>query len=212
MNNLKQVGLASFMYTDDNEGYLASYNYANNTDYVYPNGWPYNAGNQMGGLRYLTYESGYMPGFTSAGAPAIGQQPATTCPVLYPTVPLENNWGGGGDVNVGNLAYKQAGTYAFNSHFDQTIGQSFPGLKMQLLENVARLDERFMYTDGESWQARVRATWEPGSFGIWWGHNVGANFLFGDGHAARYSLSGFPVATGWPSQSWGNDTNLEAPW
>lgn len=212
-NNLKQVGNASAMYPSDNDGIPASWNYASNTDDVFPNGWNYTAGNGMGAFRLLTYTCGYMPGFSGPGATAIHESPVTTCPSLYPELPMENDWGGAGETNVGNWAYKQAGTYSFNAHFDRTLGSSFPGTSLNKLASVRRLSERFVYTDSWSWQARLYSSAGLGTdFRIWWEHSNSANFLFGDAHVGSYSQTGFPLVDAWPAQDWGDDTSHPRPW
>ena len=210
-SNLRQVGTACYLYIDDYDGFLATWNYSNNTDFVYPNGWTYAAGNSMGALKNLTYGEGYLPGFTTSATGALDQSPPTTCPTFHPEIP-RTVWDPSNLSNAGNVCYKQGGTYAFNTHFDQTVGTSFPGTAMQKFDSVNRLSERFMYGEGWHWQTRIYSTSYLNGFGIWWGHNGSANFLFGDGHVTSYSESGFPIATTWPAQAYGADTTLEAPW
>ncbi len=208
MSNLKQLGSACGMYTGDNDGYLATWNYANNTGFTYPNDWIYIPGNSMGALKILTYGGSYLPGFSSPGN-ALKENPVTTCPVFFPEIPNQLAWGGGA---VGSHVYKQGGTYAFNEHFDKSVGLNYPGSEMKRLDAVARLYDRFMYTDGWSWQCRLNSTWDPAGFGVWWGHGKSGNFLFGDGHVTSYALASFPVVSGWSTQNWGADTPLASPW
>jgi prepilin-type N-terminal cleavage/methylation domain-containing protein/prepilin-type processing-associated H-X9-DG protein len=206
-SNLKQIGSALMLYASDHDGFIPSWNFASHTEYTYPNGWyygQYGLGHPVSGLRYLAYE-GYLKGFSK---PSLNERPTTTCPSFWPKVPKEQGWGGG---YPHHTAYMHGGTYAFNAHLDRSIGLSFPGVQMRRIFTVPNISKRFIYGEGASSQCRIHSSTNS-HFNIWWGHNGSANFLFGDGHVAAYSQKDIPLATGWPTQPWGTDSPLGAPW
>ncbi len=206
MSNLRQVGIANASYAADYSGYIPSWSYANFAAFTWPNGWTYNVGNSMGGLRFLSY-GGYLPGFSK---PTYEEHPITTCPKYFPQVPRDD-WGASSQ----NTAYKQGGTYSFNSHLDQSITPAYGSLQMRRYDTLARLSERFVYGEGHSWQCRSTASHEGGAlsdFALWWGHNNTTNMLFGDGHAESKAYGNVTPVDAWPAQPYGQETTLGAPW
>lgn len=208
-NNLKQIGLAMASYASDYDDYVPSWEYQDSMQYTYPNGWNHAPNSNMGSLVLLGHE-GYVQTFSGPGTTAQNERPATTCPVFYPKVPKEDNWGGG---SYANTVYMQGGSYAFNSHLSETISGS-NGTKMIKFGNVKRLSERFAYGEGSSWQCRIVSTTGLSAPGIWWGHLNNSNFLFGDGHVESRTKSGFPLVDTWPTWQTnpGVDTTHPSPW
>ena len=214
INNLKQVGLASFNYCNDYDDYVPTASYSFYDDFVYPGtGWTTSSGvGWYGALRYLT-ASRYIPGLETTSVASFLERPATTCPSFWPAVPKEY-WSSAGLGNAGNTAYKSQGTYAFNSHLDRSLFLDSTTKKMKKLGAVSRLAERFIWGEGWSGQARITASFKPGTSGceVWWGHNNTANFLYCDGHVNNLARNGFPLVDAWPSQTSGDDTSHPSPW
>ena len=216
-SNLKQIGLAFNMYEGDWDGVVPNHYVATTTALRFElpaAGW-FSA---YSPVAYLVY-NGYIQGFTSWGASAIRQKPATACPAFWPEIPQRYAlWETGGN-NAGNAVYKSGTSYSYNSHFDATLrmNNSVPWQLMKFA-NVPRLSERAMMSEGWHGQMRFTATdATTGSTGfyLWWTHNNGTsnNFLFGDAHVEARSSSGFPVSAAWPAAAcYGKDTTLPSPW
>ena len=207
LNNLKQVGAAMSIYSSDNDGYVPSWQYQNEIDYVYPNGWTHYPNQNMGSLYLLAYEAG-VPSFSDHIAVRDGlESPFTTCPSFISTYP-KDNWGG----DWWRYVYQQGGTYAFNYHLSTTMSGS-AGTNLIRFSAVPRVSERFIYGEGTSYEGRiVEGTYQSVGREIWWGHNNSSNFLFGDGHVK--SLKSVLPISGWPTWQTdpGVDTSYPTPW
>jgi prepilin-type processing-associated H-X9-DG protein len=149
---------------------------------------------------------GYLKGFTTN---TIKENPVTTCPVFFPEIPVQKNWGS----NPPNAVYQGGGTYSYNTHLDQSLVMGSSTTRIKKLEMLKRPSARAMYVEGWHSQLRVNSSISGSAGnGIWWGHNRTANFLFADGHVESFTEVGFPIANAWPAQAYGADTTLPSPW
>jgi len=213
MSNLKQIGTGVNSYTMDWDGYSVPVTYARCSTlnaFILPNGWSLTQASTQ--LWYLVIP-GYINGFTSNN---LRENPVTTCPVFYPEVPVQLNWGAA----PANAVYQTGGTYAYNSHLDQSLITASNTTRIKKLDSIQRPSARSIYGEGTSSQCRFAASIPGGANGpmlLWFGHNRSANFLFVDGHVENFTEIGFPVNAQWPNgagcpQAYGADTVLPSPW
>lgn len=219
LSNMKQIGQAVSMYCSDYDDFFPSYSYASRTSFVFPSVSNYTYTSltaNLSPLRYIAY-SRYITGPTIFGAGLFGKSHVTTCPVYLEMVSRGNSqWAGSADAKA-QVVFKHGGTYAFNSHFDQTLSMvvSAGGTTLRRFSSVPRLSERAYFVEGESSEARAASTGPVApttNKPLWWGHANSGNFLFGDQHAESKSISAVPLIDEYPKQSYGEDTTLGAPW
>jgi len=218
-NNLKQMGLAMFMYEDDNDGVVPNSEYSRSTFYRVK--MPYSGyGSGYGPYSYIV-AGGYIDGFHYVQQKTFTEHPITTCPVFWPTA-VQSELAYGTDLtNAGNQASNSGTTYSFNSHLDKTmtITQISTGaVHVMKYANIPRPSDRAIYGEGRSIFGRYAASdvsvdLTTGNY-LYWPHNSrsAGNFLIVDGHVSGLSITGFPVNGAWPQPPYGADTTLRAPW
>ncbi len=203
-SNLKQIGTGVNSYTMDWDGFSVPVSYARCTSLTLPNTWSITGSTQ---LWYLVMP-GYINGFTSNN---LRENPVTTCPVFYPEIPVQLNWGN----NPANAVYQTGGTYAYNSHLDKSLITANATTRIKKLDSIKRPSARSIYGEGTHSQCQFAAS-VPGGVSnpplLWFGHSKTANFLFVDGHVESLTELGFPVNASWPAQAYGTDTTLPSPW
>ncbi len=218
-SNLKQMGLAVFMYESDYDGIVPSSEYARSTLAMYRIAMPYSGWNSGASPFAYIVAAGYIDSFHKTSSGALAESPVTTCPEFWPLIPRDiTKWQGGGAV-AGNNAHTSGTSYSFNSHLDKTMTISSTAGVVRVMKYVSipRPAERWMYTSGTHGQMRTHSAAPVivlGDYYVYWSHggNSANNFLFVDGHVKSYTRTSLPAHTGWSTTLFGKDTNLPAPW
>jgi prepilin-type processing-associated H-X9-DG protein len=153
-------------------------------------------------------------GWTDSNEQVLGARQATVCPAFMDKNGPSTYYDPNNLANARNTLFHIGGTYAFSEHFDRSLMVDSTSLAMHRLDEVHRLSERAIFGDGAGKQGRYTADISGGpSDVLWFGHlSSSTNLTFGDGHAASMNEDTIPDVITWPSQSYGKDTTLPAPW
>ena len=178
LNNVKQLGLSFFLYTDDNEDYFPPINgpVANLDDEKWSSSWGYNLHKNnyaRGGKGMVCPSFGYTNRYTTSHDSILGQ-PNEAWVYVYCSYGYNGGYVGGSEWVAGNV---------------------MPTLKSVLATRPSKYfiiaDAAQNYTGGGSTtvEGRFYLTFNPAW--VEWSrmddrHNNGTNILYGDGHVANF--------------------------
>lgn len=208
LSNLKQVGLANAQYVNDYDGVMPSATYRSVVGLYAPNGWGPWVGSTFSPIGYLSFYD-YLPKIKVETA--THYKHAAVCPTLVRNKALGDSSWGGTEVLVGQVIFKNGGSYAMNGHLDQTL--SYPGKPVvRKLSTVKNISKRFTFGDGEKYH--VLKSTIPGNFrgALWFGHSGAANMVFGDGHGQAIKQTSLMVYDGSYPYIWGQDESSAGPY
>jgi prepilin-type N-terminal cleavage/methylation domain-containing protein/prepilin-type processing-associated H-X9-DG protein len=198
-NNLRQVGMVFLAYSNDHEGVIPTWSYANSVDYTLPNGWSILKNNNMGPMRFVALE-----------LDLYSQPQKRWVTVCWPAATV----GAMTLANPSQSITQQGGTYSFNLHLDRTLTANASGTPLPLAR-AANPSSRFVLADSWWWQARVFTSDPAGPLGhgsLWYGHGGLVNLLFADFHLEAKSKTDIGISVGWATQGYGEPSPLTYPW